>query len=473
MILSLANIRKTKNYFKKNGLKDTAWALFERVYEKKKNPYVYEEPSEEELEKQRNAVWKYMPKISLVVPAFETKPIFMEDLILSVAEQTYPNYELIIADASETDVVEKNVRCLMQEFDNIVYHRLSGNHGISQNTNEALALACGDYIGLLDHDDLLTRDALYETAKIIAEKHDEGVEPILVFSDEDKTNTYLEYYYEPNRKKGFYPEMLLTNNYVCHFSVFRQDIIKELQLREEYDGAQDYDLILRTVQRAKQSGGDWEKFICHIPKVLYHWRCHEASTAENPAAKQYAYEAGKSAVEDYLRRQGISVNVKHLKHLGFYRVEYGEKIFDLRKEIGVVGGPIYGRKRDLPGGQNPVCNLPALVGKRIVGGAMDGKGRLLFGGLPVEFSGVLHRAALQQEVPAVDIRNIQVREDLIPLFEKEVGISYHRRKEILSGIKSKKELEKIRKKSLIFCNKVRKQNIVVLYDPQLQIFEKA
>lgn len=453
MILSIANLRKTKNYLKKNGIKNTVYASVERIYEKRNNKYEYELPSEEELERQRNHKWENAPKISIVVPAYETKPVFMEDLILSVADQTYTNYELIIADASSSNKVEKLVRELMEEFDHIIYHRLASNDGISENTNQGILLASGDYIGLLDHDDLLTPDALFEVASALQHNYQREVKPTLVYTDEDKTNTYLEVYYEPNRKGKFNPEMLLTNNYVCHFAVYREDVIKQLLLRKEYDGAQDYDLVLRTMKWTQDEyGQEWNRHICHIPKILYHWRCHEASTAENPESKMYAYEAGKRAVENYLKESRIDAKVTHLKHLGFYRVSFGEKLWELRPEIGVIGGPIYGKK--------------TIYGREIAGGAMNGKKEVIYEGLPENFSGVMHRAVLQQNVDAVDIRNIEIREDLIPVFEDVTGINYDNRTSILDKMQQNGETEKIKKKSLDFCNKVKQRNIGILYDPE-------
>ena len=453
MILSAANIRKAKNYFKKNGVKDTLYASAERIIEKRKYPYTYQPPSSEELEQQRKHPWEYAPKISIVVPAYETKPVFMEDLILSVTDQTYENYELIIADASESNRVEKVVKELAKEFEHIVYYRLPENQGISGNTNRGIELATGDYIGLLDHDDLLTPDALFEVAAKLEKAHKKGIEPALVYTDEDKTNTYLEIFYEPNRKPEMNRDMLMTNNYVCHFSVYRSDVIKKLKLREAFDGAQDYDLVLRCMKWTEDNYQEqWQKYICHVPKILYHWRCHADSTAENTESKAYAYEAGKRAVEDYLKESGIPATVNHMKHLGFYRVNYEGSVFECREDIGVIGGPVYGKK--------------GLFGRTITGGAMNAKGDILYQGLPEYFSGPLHRGALQQEVYAVDIRNMEIREDLKELFWKTTGISYDGKEAVLDKMGGKEKEELLRKKSLDFCNKVRKQGICVLYDPK-------
>lgn len=449
MILSVANIKKTINYCKKNGVKEAFYNAYERVSYNRKNKYSYEAPSDEELEYQKNNQPEYCPLLSILVPAYETKPVYIEDLVLSVVDQTYDNYELIIADASESNDVRYMVSGLMEQYDKIKYVRLDENKGISGNSNEGLLHVTGDYVGLLDHDDILTPDALYHIAVEIGEARKRFGAPVLIYSDEDKTNSYLEYFYEPNIKCRFNKGMILTNNYVCHLSFFRKDVIKELGFRPEYDGAQDYDLVLRTVLYAEKTYGDgYENRIRHVPKVLYHWRCHEASTAENPQSKMYAYDNGRKAVESYLEAKNINGTVTHTKHLGFYRVNYTDGIFSARADVGMVGGPV-------------------ISGGKIIGGAMDAKGRILYEGLNVHFSGNMHRAILQQDVGAVDIRNVLVRDDLIHLFEKSTGLSYPIDE---SKIKLNNESEKQEffvKKSISFCNKLKKQGIIVTYDPML------
>ena len=462
MLLSVANLKKTINYLKKNGLKDTYYAALERIVTRKQRKYQYEQPAEEELERQRNTSWSWRPKLSLVVPAYETKPLFMQDLILSVVEQTYRNYELVIADASETDVVEKVVKDFQTQYEGIVYVDLGGNEGISDNTNAALDHATGEYIGLLDHDDLLTPDALYYVAKELEKCRKKQLNPELLYTDEDKTNEYLEVYYEPNKKRNFNYDLILTNNFICHLSFYRADVIRELGLRKEYDGAQDYDLVLRTMamieeQTGKMTGTElpWEDHIRHIPHILYHWRCHEESTALNTASKSYAYEAGRRALEDYVRGKNWDAKVSHLKHLGFYRIDYpenagGEENWEMilrqRGDLGVIGGAIYSNHK-------------------ISGGAMRQDGTIMYRGLHERFSGYLNRGVLQQDVDAVDLRNMMVRKDLISLFEKTTGFPYPVPEKYRMQMLPEEEMEKIRKKSLDFCNKVRKKNIGILYDP--------
>lgn len=435
------NIKRTINYYKKNGLKDTYYAVLERMWEKKHCKYTFQPPAEEDLEEQRGKQYARPLKISVVVPAYETPEVFLQDLILSVVEQTYQQYELVIADASQSGKVKAVVRSFQEQYDGIVYLPLAENAGISGNTNAAIEAATGDYIALLDHDDMITPDALY----LIREEIDKATEsvgaPVLVYTDEDKMDRYRERYFEPYRKRDFDPELLFTNNYICHFSAFRADVLKELKLRAEFDGAQDYDLILRCAHwcREQYEEKEWMKYIRHVPKIVYHWRTHPASTAGDTSAKEYAYEAGRRAVQDALKAEGIDVPVVNLKHLGFYRAEYPEDIFAARPDLGVVGGPVFQHNE-------------------IVSGLMNGKGEVVFRELPRGFSGTVHIAALQQSAEAVDLRNMRIREDLIPLFEKSTGLTWPLEKEV--------DAEQAKSKSLRFCAKLREKGIGILYDPQ-------
>ena len=191
----LTDIKKTINYFKKNGLKDTWYAVAERLWEKRHCRYDYVPPAEEELEKQRSMVFGRPLKISVVVPAYETPEVFLQDLILSVAEQTYQQYELVIADASESGKVRAGVKSFQEQYEGIVYIPLEKNAGISENTNAGIAAATGDYIGLLDHDDMLTPDALYLVRREIDRAGEQAGAPVLVYTDEDKMDRYREHYF--------------------------------------------------------------------------------------------------------------------------------------------------------------------------------------------------------------------------------------------------------------------------------------
>ena len=265
----------------------------------------------EELEKQKNEKWKRKPLISIVVPVYNTPQVFLRQMIESVQNQSYSEWELCIGNASPEN---KEMKKILEEYKNdarIKEVEIPENKGISQNTNRAMEIASGELIGLLDHDDLLAPNALYEIAKAVNEHLDAEV----IYTDEDKVTTDLKEHFQPHLKPDFNLDLLRSNNYICHFFVASRDLIKRVGgFRPEFNGAQDYDLILRCTEQAKQ--------IVHIPKILYHWRVHKASTADNPASKMYAFDAGKRAIEEQLIRCRTKGTVQHTKDLGFYRVKY-------------------------------------------------------------------------------------------------------------------------------------------------------
>lgn len=241
----------------------------------------------------------------------------MIEMIESVRNQTYGNWQLCLADGSDAEHNEVEKRCkYYSKIDSrVVYKKLKVNGGISENTNACLELADGEYIGLFDHDDLLTPDCLFEVIKRINEK--ENVD--IVYTDEDKllydpTKTNSDFV-EPHFKSDFNLDLFRTNNYICHFFVVRKSIVDIVGgFRSEYDGSQDYDFIFRCVEQART--------IEHISKILYHWRIHANSTAANPQSKMYCYDAGKRAIESHLKRVGVTADVEMTEHLGFYRVKY-------------------------------------------------------------------------------------------------------------------------------------------------------
>lgn len=265
----------------------------------------------EELEKQKNEKWKRKPLISIVVPVYNTPQVFLRQMIESVQNQSYSEWELCIGNASPEN---KEMKKILEEYKKdarIKEVEIPENKGISQNTNRAMEIASGELIGLLDHDDLLAPNALYEIAKAVNEHPD----PEVIYTDEDKVTTDLKEHFQPHLKPDFNLDLLRSNNYICHFFVASRDLIKRVGgFRPEFNGAQDYDLILRCTEQAKQ--------IVHIPKILYHWRVHKASTADNPASKMYAFDAGKRAIEEHLVRCRTKGTVQHTKDLGFYRVKY-------------------------------------------------------------------------------------------------------------------------------------------------------
>lgn len=403
-IFRVGNLRKTYYYFKKNGLKNAFYAAAERILDQSGETYRYEAPSDDALTAQREESAKYSCLFSILVPAYETKEEYLREMIDSVLNQSYQKFELILADAGRTDRVRK----VAEEYadSRIRYIPLEENKGIAENTNAALARAKGDYVGLLDHDDVLTRDALFEMAKAVYESGKKGNTACLLYSDEDKGNGNMTVFYEPHRKPGLNPDLLFSNNYICHFLVMKRELMQRLRLRKEYDGAQDYDLILRAVGELLYGERRSRGAVVHVPKILYHWRCHEDSTAENPKSKEYAYEAGKRALEDFMQEREWRGSVCHTRHLGFYRIEYENHIFAQRKDAGVVGGKLIDKRG------------------RISGGIYNARGKCPYLGLNRNFSGYMHRTSLCQEAYAVDLRCMRVRKELWGIFEDVFGISY-------------------------------------------------
>ncbi len=396
----IQNIRKTINYSKKNGYKETFYAACERVIAKYHADYCYEAPSKARLMQQRKEQAAYTTKFSIIVPTYETKQEYLSTLIDSCLEQSYEKWELILADGSESDAVKE---CVTEYQDKrIRYIRLEENGGIAVNTNQALVHATGEYCGLLDHDDWLAPDALFEMAKAIAEAVSEGKEPVMLYSDEDKSDSLGKRFFEPHFKTDFNPDLILTNNYICHFLVVKTGVIQRLQIRKEYDGAQDFDLVLRIVSNLWQQEkagtiSRMEDYIVHVPKILYHWRCHEASTATNPQSKMYAYEAGRNALTDFTKRMGWKADVRHNKHLGFYRMAYRDDIFIHRDDVAAVGGYVVHKGKIASG---------------------------LYKGQPVIYAGYMNRMDLYQNVKVLDIRNLALNVRYQTIYEEVTGHSY-------------------------------------------------
>lgn len=273
-------------------------------------------PTTEELERQRKERLSYEPLISIVVPAFETPGQYLRELLDSVRAQTYANWELCLADGSRTDETERLAREYASRDKRIFVRRLKENGGISENTNAGFSMARGEYVALMDHDDLLAPNALYEMARCLnASFSKEERAAALIYSDEDKVSGDGSVYSRPHFKPDFNLEFLRRNNYFCHFLVVSSALLKKAGgLKKEYDGAQDYDFVLRCV--------DAGAVVRHVPKILYHWRIHEGSTAGNGADKAYAFDNGCRAIEAHLFRCGEPGTARVTANLGAYRVSY-------------------------------------------------------------------------------------------------------------------------------------------------------
>ena len=252
-------------------------------------------PSAETLAAQRTAVFQRPVCFSVIVPLYNTPAELLRETVDSVRKQSYEKWELCLADGSDAAHAEVGAFCRAQaaEDGRIRYRKLEKNEGISGNTNAALEMATGEYIALFDHDDLLRPDALYEMARAIESENAD-----FLYSDEmifasPKTTRIIGIRFKPD----FAPEDLLTNNYICHLTVFRRDLLEKAgRFRPEFDGSQDHDLVQRLTAAAER--------IVHVPKVLYLWRSIPGSVAADIHMKEYAIEAGRHAVESFLHSRG-------------------------------------------------------------------------------------------------------------------------------------------------------------------------
>lgn len=444
--LNSADAKRLISYIKRNGVKASVYKVIERLdrdnAEKSYTRDVFDlidDKEREELFKTKKFTHSY--KFSIIVPAYETGERRFIEMMESCFNQVYDNFELCIADASITDEINNTVIDYKEKYperaSKINYLRLSENKGISENTNEALKLATGDYIVLLDHDDVITRDALFEAMCVLEEgiATESGIRTNkvkLIYSDEDKCNDELNQFFDYHFKPDFDIDLLRTNNYICHLLIVRRELAMSVGgFIKEYDGAQDHDFIFRCVEKLKRDE------IVHIPRILYHWRSHVSSTATNPDSKLYAYEAGKRAVTDHLKRLNVECEVTDTEHLGFYRVKYNVNAEDLtkvsimtstelkdmgyeavmaadyeyimilndsvrpknyefveemlgylkREDVGCVGGLVIGKNGKIESAGYTLDETLKLVP--------------CFAGLNRNYSGYLHRAKLQREVDGV------------------------------------------------------------------------
>ena len=413
-------------YFQKHGLR----ALFKKSVHKIQNiqdDYDYNEwykkvrITDEELAKQRESAGDFaqQPTFSIVIPVYATPEKFLRRMLDSIREQTYPKFEVCLVDATPYAKIQhdptqgRTPQEVLAEYaaadSRFRYETLTENLGIAENTNAAIRMATGDFIVLADHDDELEPQALYECVRAINAHPDVQV----LYSDEDKVDFEDIYYFEPHFKTDFNPDLLRSVNYICHLFVARRSLLdaiaetdadgRKIYERSAYDGAQDYDLILRATEKAQAmerarlvscanasdanavtsaqqsdaaqasdvaadtstSTGDGADVggrtaaavagtepkesaqpaiaaalnpldqellrqgrftssnIIHIPMVLYHWRAHQASTAQHPEAKLYAFEAGARAVYDHCKRIGLPIRkVEQGITYGFYHPIY-------------------------------------------------------------------------------------------------------------------------------------------------------
>ncbi len=298
--------------------RNLVWAAKRRP----RKPYSYEdwiqdnEPDAQALAAQRaqSRIFAYRPKISIIVPVFFPPQGFLEEMISSVQAQTYDNWELCLANGGARDDVRRCIAESAAADDRVQFINLPENLGISGNSNRALELAHGDYAALLDQDDTLSPDALYEVVSLLQRDRDAD----LIYSDHDYLAADGGKRLSPLFKPDWSPELMLSANYITHLSVIRTQLVRDVgAFRPEMDGAQDWDLFFRIAQRTQR--------IAHLPKVLYHWRRAASSTARDVRTKPYASENQLQAITHHLESQGLSDASAFFEPSGRIRVKWTAK----------------------------------------------------------------------------------------------------------------------------------------------------
>lgn len=271
--------------------------------------------TEEELEAQRLEKFPRDIRISVLVPLYNTPENFLREMIRSVLDQTYANWELCLADGSDDQHTDVGRICMeyAQKDPRVCYEKLEKNMGISGNTNACIEMSTGEYIALFDHDDLLHPAALHDVMKEICEKDADFVYTDEAVFESPDINKVISIHFKPD----YAVDNLRANNYICHLNVFRKELLEKAGggFRSEYDGSQDHDLMLRLTAEAER--------IIHIPKILYYWRSHPKSVAQDISAKTYAITAGRNAVRDSIARSGYDAEVDSSEAFPtIYRIRY-------------------------------------------------------------------------------------------------------------------------------------------------------
>ena len=367
----------------------------------------------------------HVPKISVIVATYEPVIRYFEQTLISVLSQTYGGFELIIADTSLSGSVRETLDHYRDE--RIRYYSVPGNKGEASLINDAAYLADGNYICTVDVGDLLTQDALYEVFLYIMRT---GAE--ILYTDEDHCDAAGRRFDQPNRKPDFNKDYLLSNNYMRRLLVIRKELFLALRLREAFDGALTYDLVLRAPKSE----------VCHVPHILYH--VSSASSDSKKAGKEPdAQEAAeKAALEDYFRVRSIRATVTSSSRKGVYRIRYKPGIFACRSDVGVLGGRVLSRTH------------------KVVGGMFDADGRVMYEGWDEAEGGPMNRALSVQNAFAVDTRCMQVRPELRGLFEEIVGKPGD---ELLADAGG--DPVELKRRSILFCGRVRELGYLIVWDP--------
>lgn len=313
-------IARSYEVIRRDGIKGLCSKVYKYVFKKDLSIYnnwaKLHDLSKKELKHEKDKEFENRPVISIIVPVYHTPKNFLKELISSVKNQTYVSWKLYLGDAgTDSSGVSMNTEFIKREAakdDRIKYLVISENAGIAENTNYILERADGDFFAFMDHDDLLTSDALFEVVSLINNNPDAE----FIYSDEDKIDEKGKFRFDPFFKPDFNPDLLNSMNYISHLSVVRKTLLDRVGLlNPEYNGSQDYDFTFRCTENTKN--------IYHIPKVLYHWRANEDSTAMNQDSKLYAFESGKKAVQAHMERTGYKdAVVEELEDHGKYRIHY-------------------------------------------------------------------------------------------------------------------------------------------------------
>ena len=308
--------RKFLQHLRRNGFRSAMHKVkMYRIEQKKLRALRRRDQSKitaEQREIEEGTIFEKEITFSILVPLYNTPIQFLHEMIESVRAQTYPKWELCLADGSDAihGDVETEVRRLMEKEPRIRYRKLEQNLGISENTNACIDLATGEYIALFDHDDVLHPSALFEMMKAICEKNAD-----FVYTDENTFSDKPSKAYCPHHKPNFSPDLLRSYNYICHFTAFSRELLEQVgRFRSAFDGSQDYDMILRLTEQAKN--------IVHIPKILYFWRSHANSVASDISAKPYTLVAAKKALSEHLERVGLIGDVMDSRVPSTYRIRY-------------------------------------------------------------------------------------------------------------------------------------------------------
>ena len=314
---SKENLKKGYRCLKEKGVASFCSKVLKHLG-RKDRPIEYSEwikhnfATKEQLEIQKQTKFEYEPLISVVVPLYKTPKNYLKALVDSIKAQSYSNWELVLSDGSgEPSPIADLLNQMSSEDNRIKVISADKQYRIVENTNRAIDHANGEFIAFADHDDCLAPDALFEAVKALNE--DKAIE--FIYTDEDKTDGNGKTFFEPQMKPDFNLDLLRTVNYICHLSVIKRELLDKIgYLDNKYEGAQDYDLTLRAIENTDK--------IYHIPRVLYHWRSHINSTAENPESKKYAFEAGRRAIQAHYDRLNIKAEVIDGEYPGLYRTKY-------------------------------------------------------------------------------------------------------------------------------------------------------